>query len=229
VVACLPLRAAVLIHDFTLRGTLADRLGAGSLTAVGGQITALGYVSALNQGLTLASPTMSNGNYSVEFSFRLGAAVGSMKLLDLHGLNDSTGLFVSNGQLAFSPLAVTSNATLASGRENHVVLTRDGATGVVRGFLNGQQAFAFADPAGVGIVTPAGLLNFFREIPVSSPDLGQANTLTGIRVYNGALSSAEIGNLYAAMVAVPEPSVVMLLLSGLGAAAVTLLRRRRRE
>ena len=58
-----PARSAVLIHDYTLRGTLADSLPGPALVAMGGQITALGYVAVQSQGLKLTSPTLTVANY----------------------------------------------------------------------------------------------------------------------------------------------------------------------
>lgn len=225
----LPARSAVLIHDFALRGTLSDRLGGTSLTAMGGQITALGYVTTLNQGLSLRSALLNSADYTIAFSFGLSSSAGSMKLLDLHGMSDSTGLYQHNGQLAFSPAASSSGASLRAG-DNHVVLTRNGISGTVAGFLNGQQVFSFADPSGVAVVAPGGVLNFFRELS-SSTQGGTLATFTSIQIYNGALTSTEVSNLYAMTVPlpVPEPSVVALLLTGLGAATLAFFRNRERQ
>lgn len=220
-----PARSAVLIHDFTLRGTLADSLPGPSLVAMGGQITALGYVAVQSQGLSLTSPSLTVANYSVEFTFRLNSANGNMKLLDLHGLTDTTGLYQDNGRLTFAPGAAAATASITSGTDLHVVLTRDSVTNQVRGFLNGQQVFAFTDATGVALVAPNRELNFFRDNFNLSPADPVGGTIQSIRIYNGALTASEVSGLYAVAVPlpIPEPSVVALLLTGL--AAVAFLRR----
>jgi hypothetical protein len=74
-------------------------------------------------------------------------------------------------------------------------------------------------------VAPNRELNFFRENFNVSPTDPAGGTLQSIRIYNGALTAGEVGNLFAAAVPlpIPEPSTVALLLTGL--AAVAFLRR----
>lgn len=220
-----PARSAVLIHDYTLRGTLDDRLTGPALVAMGGQITALGYVAVQSQGLRLTSPSLTVADYSVEFAFRHNSANGNMKLLDLHGLTDLTGLYEDNGRLTFSPGAAAAAANIASGTDLHVVLTRDCLSHQVSAYLNGQQVFAFTDPAGVAVVASNRELNFLRDNFNISPTDPAGGTIQSIRIYNGALTAGEVSNLFAAAVPlpVPEPSTVALLLAGL--AAIAFLRR----
>lgn len=227
-VGILPARTAVLIHEYALRGSLIDNLGGPSLTSLGGQISALGYIFVANHGLKLNSPTLSTINYSLEFSFQLTSISGTMKLADLHGGTDSTGLFQSSGKLVFSPGPSAASAGISAGTAVHVVLTRNSATNVVSAYLNGQQAFSFVDTNAAAVIPPPEQVYFFRNDPTNTfttPATGIANFL---RVYNGALTSSEVSALFAAgaPLAVPEPSTIALLLTGLGTAALLRFRRR---
>lgn len=227
-VGLLPARAAVLIHEYALRGSLIDNLGGASLSGLGGQISALGYVFAANQGLQLNSPTLSASNYSLEFSFKLTSNSGTMKLVDLHGGTDSTGLFQSSGKLVFTPGPSASSAGISAGTNVHLVLTRNSATNVVSAYLNGQQAFSFVDTNAAAVISPAGQVSFFRDDLTTTFTTPPAGTANFLRVYNGALTSGEVSALFAAAapLAVPEPSTIALLLTGLGAAALLRFRRR---
>ena len=217
--------AAVLIHEYALRGTLDDNLGGESLTALGGQITALGYVFAPNQGLSFSARDFTPTNYSIELSFRLDATTGSTKIIDFHNLTSDPGLYQSNGSLAFSPSANTSFLDFAPGSDVHLVLTRDAATSVVTAYVNGQQRFSFLDPDGLA-VSPG----FSNKLNLLIDD--QSNTSGGtanyLRVFNGALTANEVSDLLAAGPpnVIPEPTTLGLLLTG-GALAAWLTRRRR--
>ena len=80
-------QAAVLLDEYSLRGTLADNLGGPSLTTVlfgglAGAITPNGYVFGPDQGLMLINPALNATTYSIEFSVSLSATSGYRKLLD---------------------------------------------------------------------------------------------------------------------------------------------------
>lgn len=220
----LPLGAAILIHDYALRGSLDDRLGGNPLTALGGQITSLGYVFAENQGLSFSSRDLTAANYSLELSFRFDNPAGASKIIDFHNLTSDPGLYQTNGKLAFSPAATANVPDFTAGIDLHIVLTRDAATDVVTAYVNGEQRFSFVD--NLSLATPPGFsnkLNFFVDDQVNASG-GTANYL---RVFNGALTGAEVSALFAAGYpnAVPEPSTFILLTIGTAALAYTSRRR----
>jgi hypothetical protein len=230
VLAALPSRAAVLIHEYALRGSLNDNLNNTSLVGLGGQITALGYVFATNQGLTLTSPLLTPSSYSLEFSFRLNETSGYRKIADFQGLVADAGLYQLSGNLAFFP-AITSGVTdFASGSVVHVVLTRDASTQVVTGYVNGQQRFSFVDTGQLAVATgPNNRLTFFVDDRVTGSNEASGGTLNYLRVFNGALTAGEVGTLAAAgpPLAIPEPTTVALL--SVGGAVIWWTRRRSRD
>ncbi len=224
----MPLRAAVLIHEYALRGTLEDNLGGSVLTAIGGQITDLGYVFSANQGIAFSSRSFTPSNYSVEFSFKLTTTTGSTKLLDFHHLTTEAGLYQNNGSLAFSPSAPGAGVDFSAGENVHVVLTREASTSLVVGYVNGVQQFSFVDSA--ALASPPGFsnkLNFF----VSDLSNAQASggTLNYLRIFNGALTGSDVSALFAGgpPIAVPEPSTFVLIT--LGGATLALVSRRNRK
>jgi len=224
----LPMGAAILIHEYALRGSLDDSVGENSLTSVGGQITALGYVFAANQGLTFSSRAFTPTDYSIELSFKLDSTAGTSKLADFHNLTADPGLYQQNGTLGFSPFATAGVSDFAPGANMHLVLTRDGATNVVTAFVNGQQRFSFLDNQALAAVPGfSNKLSFFLN-DGSDPN-ASGGTLNYLRVFSGALNSSDVSALLAAgpPVLVPEPSTFILL--SLGGAAVAIFSRARRR
>ncbi len=225
-------RAAVLVHEYALRGTLDDNQAGPALTSMGGQITALGYVFAANQGLTLSSTAFSATSFSIELSFRFDTISGYRKIADFHDRADDTGFYVLNGALNFYPVVTAPTADIAAGTDVHVVLTRDGATNTVVGYLNGQQAFTFADTNPLATLTSTNQkLTLFADDFATGQGEASGGVANFVRIYQGALTASEVSALYmgGAPIAVPEPSTLTLLAGGAG---IMLLRgklRRRKK
>lgn len=226
------LRGAVLIHEYALRGTLNDNQGGPALASMGGNITALGYVFAANQGLTLASSALTPTNFSIELSFHFDSVGGYRKIADFHDRNDDSGFYALNNALNFYPVVTASQSDFTAGTDVHVVLTRDGATNTVVGYVNGQQRFTFNDGSSLAVLTNSeSKLTFFADDFATSQGEASGGTANYIRIYNGALTSSEVSALFAAGApsAVPEPGTWILL--GGGALAIVVsgkLRSRKR-
>jgi hypothetical protein len=224
----LPARAAILIHEYALRGSLEDTFGGNPLTALGGQITDLGYVFAANQGLAFSSRLFTPKDYTIELSFRFDTTIAASKIIDFHHLTAESGLYQRNGTLAFRPAGTTRFSDFVPGTNVHVVLTRDGATDLVTAYVNGQQRFSFCDD--LSLAAPPGLsnkLSFF----VGDKFNASGGTADYLRIFNGALTASEVSALFAAVppMVVPEPSTLILLTTGTLALALTWRRRRNRR
>jgi hypothetical protein len=221
--ACvLPARAATLVHEYALRGSLNDNLGGPALTALGGQISALGYVFAANQGLTLSSSVLSATNFTLEFSFRFDSTSGYRKIADFHDLGSDSGLYNLSGALNFYPVVTAGQSDFSAGVDVHVVLTRDSATNVVTGYVNGQQRFSFVDTSGLATITAVNnRLQMFVDDFSTGQGEASAGTVNYLRMYNGALTATEVAAAYAAgpPLAIPEPATATLFAFG---AALTL-------
>jgi hypothetical protein len=227
----LPGRAAVLIHEYALRGTLADNLGGESLTALGGQLTALGYVFAPNQGLSFMSRNFNPASYSIEFTFNLTTTSGLTKIVDFQNLATDAGLYARNATLAFTPITSASTQDLAPGTNTNVVVTRDATTNIVTTYVNGQQRLSFHDP--LSLAVPPGLsnrLNFLTN-DRNEPN-GSGGLIDHLRVFEGVLNQAEVTQLFnlGNPSVVPEPPVYVMVMIGMAAAvAARRFRNRRRD
>ena len=226
----LPVRAAVLIHEYALRGTLDDNMGGPPLSAFGGDITALGYVFAANQGVSFSSRAFNPANYSIEFSFKLSSPAGSTKLLDFHHLTSDPGLYLQNNRLSFNPAIARGVTDVQAGIDMHVVLTRDGATDLVTAYVNGEAQFSFHDD--LSLAAPPGFSNKVSFFLNDGNDLNASGgTLNYLRVFDGALTGGEVSALFAngPPAAIPEPPAIVLLTLGSASAFVWTWRRRRQR
>jgi hypothetical protein len=195
---------------------------------MGGEIAALGYVFAANQGLQLASPLINPINFSLEFSFRLNDVSGYRKLADFHDRADDSGFYVLNGALNFYPITTAGTADFLAGVDAHVVLTREDTTNLVNGYVNGQLRFTFTDSAPSATLTaPDKKLTLFADDYATSGGEAASGTVNYVRIYNGALTASEVNSLYAAGAphVVPEPPPIILLGAGLAILARSLRRR----
>jgi hypothetical protein len=222
-----PLHAAILIHEYALRGSLNDNIGDSPLTSLGGQITALGYVFAANQGLAFSSRTLTPADYSIELSFKLDSTFAQTKLIDFHNLTSDPGVYQQAGALGFTPIVTGPANDLSPGMNVHLVLTRDANTNIVSAYLNGQLRFSFVDSQ--GLASPPGFsnkFNFFVDEQLGAP--GAGGTVNYLRIFNGALTANEVGALFSGgpPTAIPEPSSVALF--GIGAVGLAAGLRRKR-
>lgn len=209
-------RASAQAHVYTLNNTYADANGGPSLTPSGGTLSASGYTFAPNQGLSLSNALANGGNYSIDLTFSLTDLSGYRKLLDFKNLGSDDGLYLLNGQLNFFPV-VTGPTVIAPNQSVTVDLTRNAATQVVTGSLNGVQQFSFTDTGNIAVFDqPGALINFFED-----------DNVTGQREASGGMVTRITLN---APPAVPEASTTasfgLLLALGLGGLVVAAKRKK---
>jgi len=229
-----PAHAQVLVGEFPLHGSLNNNLAGGAaLTLVPfngspGQVTPAGYVFGANQGLSFTSPSFTPASYSLEFSFNFTSVSGWTKIADFSDLVSDIGFYQLNGDLNFYNVVDSGVADFSNGGTVDVVLTRDVATGTLTGYVNGHQRFLFVDSSSLAVTSaPGNKLVFFVDDAATGQREASGGTLNYLRIYDGALSSAQVSALFAAgaPLAVPEASTALLLC--LGVAGLALARRRR--
>jgi len=226
-------QTAALLDEYSLRGTLADNLGGPALTpvlfsGVAGAITPTGYVFGANQGLLFVNPAFSPDTYSIELSFNFSLTSGYRKILDFKGLAVDAGFYNLNTALNFYPVATGVTGDFANGVTEHVVLTRDGVTGAVIGYVNGVQRFSFTDSSNLAVFSTSDHRAVFVVDDIAtSQNESSGGTLNFIRIYNGVLTPSQVHDAYllGAPLLVPEPATSALL--ALGAAMVLAATRRR--
>lgn len=175
---------------------------------------------ATQAGLRLdATGLVSATDYSLDMVFSLtGGGAGIYKRLFQAGSNDN-GLYVDQNGL-LNTYATGSNAGLAFSMNtyHHLVLTVSGGN-LTKVWLDGALSHTVSTNA-LNITAPGDILSFYID------DMGEyANARTAlIRMWDGALSTVEVAGLAAAPLAsqvaqdIPEPSLLLLLATGLGLA-----------
>lgn len=227
--------AATLTHDYQLNGTLADSLGGPALVAAGGSIGGTGYTFGANQGLSLSNGLASNGDYSIEMKFSFDQIGGFRKILDFKNQTSDNGLYALGSQLNFYNFA-TGGSGFSNGAMVDVILTRDGGSNGVVGYLNGAPAISFGDTGLDAIFNAANdVVQFFKDDFVTGGGESSSGFADYIRVYTGVVDGNQAACLSSGGTTgacgipgggnnVPEPGTLALL--GIAALAAGLRRRR---
>lgn len=208
--------AVAVAHIYDLNGSLADQLGGSALTNNGATLGASGLTFGVNQGPSLSSAITSN-NYSIEMVFSLDAISNYRKLIDFKDRAVDTGLYNQNGNLAFYNVAASSSPAFTVGQSEHLVLTRDSGTNTVVGYVNGVQLISFVDTSSLAVFSGANsIIHFLRDDSIQGTE-ASSGFLDRIRIYDGALSAAQVLDIYNGgqpPAGIPEPGSLTLLLAG---------------
>jgi hypothetical protein len=210
--------AATLRGDYRFEGTLGSSCcGAPPLTDLGpnsfapetvGSTTRTVLRFPLSSGVSLPAGVIPADSYSIAVQFRLEEITGFRRLVDLSTSASDRGLYNLSGQLNFYPIATGSTfpAPIQANEYAHVVLTRD-AAGEVRGYVDGNEEISFTDTFGDAVFPPGADVRFFKDDAVIGGE-ESAGAVARIRVYDGALTPAEVADISGKTLAdLPRPEV----------------------
>ena len=222
-----PASAATLVADYQFQNTLESSAGsAPPLTEVVRKGTTAEFVTDTvmgvsrqvwdfpeGHGLALQSANNYIGNfYSIVMLVKLDDITGYNKLIDFRHFSDQdSGLYVLNSNLnayGCGGGSSTSNP-ISSGTYHQIVMTRD-TTKKIRLYVDGAQVATSEDTADGCSMGAATAVHFLiDEASSCSGDATgceeAAGRLARLRIYNGALTSAEVAGLDTVPGAAPPP------------------------
>lgn len=139
----IPAGSPRLARDFRMEQGLRDLTGRGTeLEPLGGRLDHGRYVFDAGQGLELRNAGVTD-HYAVELLFRYFGGDSYQKILDFKNGTKDDGLYFYQGHLTFYRMA--DGGQPQPGQEHRLRIDRNRATHIVRGTLDGVQAFAFLD------------------------------------------------------------------------------------
>ena len=153
-------------------------------------------------GLRIAPTTgvIPSAVYTIAILCKIDAG-GYRRLVDFKNGTADAGLYVEDTNhlqfFIFGLNSPTGATTIFPNNYVHVVLTRDGA-GIVTGYVNGIQQFQFDDAAAqLAVIDANNALRFFRDNESGGPPTEHAaGSAARMRLYDGALSAAQVAALY---------------------------------
>lgn len=202
--------AATLKADYQLQDTLrSDVAGAPALTDLvgtggpnafstenvnGAPRRVLTFPKGNGVAMSSVSSLLPSASYSAVMLVRLADISGYRRYLDLTGGAADNGFYNLSGRLVlYSPASGTSTPITANAY-HQVAVTRD-ASGIVAGYVDGAPALGpYDDSSTAAAALATDTMRFFKDDDVV---LGEdsAGAVSRIRVYEGALTAAEVAAL----------------------------------
>jgi hypothetical protein len=230
---------ADLIHDYEFNGNLTDSLGGPALAPIGGSLNPSFQAFDFSQrdGLSLSSwGTIAQAHtYTIDLSFKFADVSGYRKIIDTTNLQLDTALYDINGNLSYYYFGdhAGAGAPIAPNTYVRVDITRDDATQLIKGYVDGLLQFTYTDTTNNGRFDgPNNIIQFFRDDVQTGGNEVSAGEVNQIRIYDSVLSAADVFALGGPKAptttsAVPEPSTLMV--AGLGALGFVAYGLRRRN
>jgi hypothetical protein len=223
-----PAQAAVLIHEYDFNGNLSDNFGGPSLVSQGGTVNSGNYSFTAGHGLSLDSALPNPGDYSIDIIFQFTDLSGFRKIIDTKDRTADRQLYDINSNLQFYPGVTSGSSVFTANTDAQLVLTRDGTTTQVTGYVGGLPVITFNDGAGTnGPANDAVFSGPNNRIWFFMDDLAfcggcevSGGNVSLIRIYNGALTAAEVAALGGKQPPSPIPEPAGLTLLGIGGAAL---------
>ena len=218
--------SAQTIHAYEFNNGLTDSVVGGVALQPSFRGTATGTVSGgfynFQQGAGLSlNSQLPGATYTIDIMATFANVDGYRKLVSFNNLNDDAGLYIYNGGLTLFNVATGSANVVAAGTAFDARLSRNGATGLITGYLNGVLQFSYTDTANSFLASTN--LYFLRD------DLAQngedsAGSADFIRISNVATGAPPV---VPPVSGVPEASTWAMMIAGFGMVGFAMRRRQK--
>ncbi len=204
--------AAVLTHSYLFDSDFGDSTGSLVIVGNGGAVSSGRYTFGVNEGLTLTGGLIDTENYSIEISSEFDSIEQLwIKIIDFQNLTADEGLYIKKPNLYFWDATSSGSDSIAANTDYSVVLTRDSVGNTTKGYLNGDIQWSTNSASSV---STDNILNFFIDDIYNNGEEAQSGSVDYIRIYDGALTDVEVGNLEHPTT-VPVPAAIWLSVSAL--------------
>jgi acetyltransferase-like isoleucine patch superfamily enzyme len=196
------------IASYPLTSSFSDELGGPDLVPNGGTLQDNGYVFGPGQGLSLTN-VLNPTNYSIEMLFRVDSTTGlgvTAKLIDFANLTSDVGWYTGDapetgdnakmGFFTFNPpgFHLGPDPVFEDNVFAHMVVTRNGVTGEVNGYVNGVEQLSFIDSFNEAVFAELGAVaNFFLDDGTGFEESG--GFVDFINIYDAPLSASAVAEL----------------------------------
>jgi hypothetical protein len=228
-----PAAAQTPIHAYEFEGSYADAFGGPAIVPQGGTLSGGAYVFPANQGLSLSNAVPA-ATYSVETYFQITDTSSFRRLIEFKNRTSDAGLYNLNTSLNFFNVTSGPAGAINANTLTHLVLTRDDATSLVVGYVDGVQQFSFTDSGNLATFSAANQIAYLFVDDLSAGGEASAGSANYVRIYGSALSQAQVTTLYTNRnapltgAAVPEAGTgALTVTAALSLAGMTVARRRR--
>jgi len=212
--------AATILHDYKLQDSLADFRGGPDLVGLGGVLSSTGYAFTGGHGLSLSGALLRPGDYSIAMDFSFAELASFRKILDMHNRTTDSGFYTLQSALVYYAVIAAPNQILSPNVSATVLLTRSASTGTLSAYVDGVLQFSAVDTVDQAIFDgPGNIIHFFTDDTKVTGD-DPTGTVHRIRIYDGAVTSKQAGDLDAIATTSPEPATVSLLGVALAGLAV---------
>jgi len=130
---------------------------------------------------------MLDKSFTVELYFKFNTLNDWKRILDFKNRTSDNGPYLHKARLNFFNFITGQNIAVRPGEYIHYVYSRNHETGLVKMYIDGESKVEFKDATQEGILSEAGLLNFFQDDLVVNYEASDG-AVALIRLYDRVLT-----------------------------------------
>jgi outer membrane protein OmpA-like peptidoglycan-associated protein len=137
-------------------------------------------------------------SFTIELYFKLATINDWKRIIDFKNRTSDNGPYLHKARLNFFNFITGQNIAVKPGKYIHYVYSRDHLTNKVKMYIDGESRIEFNDLTKEGVLSEAGLLNFFQDDLVVNYEASDG-AIALIRLYDQVLTPSLIKNNFIAI------------------------------